>query len=484
MKLKIGSYARLSYDRNGEELGVARQHDDNARIADLRGWVIQNTYTDNDLSAYQKKVVRPSFERMLQDLEAGVIDGIVAYDLDRLWRQPRDLERVIDLYDDKPRPFATAQGDYDLSNSDGRTMARIMAAMANKSSADTSRRIKRKILEQAQNGKPRWSKRPYGWNSDGSLHETESVIVRRMIDRFLGGGSYRSIVADLDANDCRTCAGKPWGNSAVKRLMVNPRLAAIRVHDGVEYPGNWEPLVTPEEWEALKSESKARSIRMVGKPTNRRYLLTGLLICSRCRHSLNGMTKRDEGGAGGKLALRRTYQCASPNHYIRRRLDACAGMCIGAQPLEHVVREAVLFRLESEELEELMIRGEKNTVTMDAFAEQKRLFRRRDALVDDYADGTLSKDDFRRAVARVDARLNEIDKQLEATRINRFDPQLKVGEALRDAWASRSDEWKRDLLDVLIDEIVIHPCTTRPVYEADGKKFRFSPERVEIKWKV
>jgi site-specific DNA recombinase len=119
-------------------LGVGRQQADTRKLVDLRGWTLAEIYLDNDVSAYQPKVIRPDFERMLADLEAGVIQGIAVYDLDRLARQPADLERIISIYDRKPLVFATVQGDIDLSTPDGRTMARVMVAFANKASMDTA----------------------------------------------------------------------------------------------------------------------------------------------------------------------------------------------------------------------------------------------------------------------------------------------------------------------------------------------------------
>ncbi|MET8767674.1 recombinase family protein [Streptomyces sp. NPDC004658] len=69
---------------------------------------------------------RDDLELMLKDLRAGLIDGIVAYDLDRLARQPRDLERLIEIYDERPRlEFATVTNDINIGTPDGRTMARI-----------------------------------------------------------------------------------------------------------------------------------------------------------------------------------------------------------------------------------------------------------------------------------------------------------------------------------------------------------------------
>ncbi|HEX3196276.1 MAG TPA: recombinase family protein [Propionibacteriaceae bacterium] len=55
--------------------------------------------TRTGVSAYRRRVVRPGFEQLLTDLASGLIDGICVWDSDRLARQPRDLERLIDLYE-------------------------------------------------------------------------------------------------------------------------------------------------------------------------------------------------------------------------------------------------------------------------------------------------------------------------------------------------------------------------------------------------
>ena len=92
---------------------------------------------------------------MLEDYEDGGIDGVIFYDLDRLARQPRDLEDLIDLAEYYKRPVETVTGQLDLRTSNGRAMARVLVAMANKSSEDTSRRVARAQLQEAQQGKSR-----------------------------------------------------------------------------------------------------------------------------------------------------------------------------------------------------------------------------------------------------------------------------------------------------------------------------------------
>lgn len=167
MVRKVGIYTRISRDDEGDAMGVARQRQDCERLVDLRCWQAVKVYEDNDVSAFKRNVVRDEFELMLEDLRSGLIQGIVAYDLDRLARQPRDLERLIEIYDERPKAgFATVTNDVNLATPDGRTMARIMVAFANKSSHDASRRIKRKHLELAQQGRDSGGPAPYGWRKD------------------------------------------------------------------------------------------------------------------------------------------------------------------------------------------------------------------------------------------------------------------------------------------------------------------------------
>lgn len=81
--------------------------------------------------------------------------------------QPRDLGRLIEIFDERPRlEFATVTNDVNLGSADGRTMARITVPRANKSSHDTSRRIKRKHQELAQQGKANGGPARYGWQKD------------------------------------------------------------------------------------------------------------------------------------------------------------------------------------------------------------------------------------------------------------------------------------------------------------------------------
>ena len=90
--MALGLYKRLSvYD--GTSTSPERQEADGRNFADLHGEEVVKTYSDLDLSAYTG-VDRPAFEELLADAEAGVIDGILVWRLDRLTRNFDDLQRL------------------------------------------------------------------------------------------------------------------------------------------------------------------------------------------------------------------------------------------------------------------------------------------------------------------------------------------------------------------------------------------------------
>ncbi|GAA1940751.1 hypothetical protein GCM10009738_12580 [Kitasatospora viridis] len=152
-----GVYLRISSDRFGLEAGVDRQLEDAEDTRSRLRWgPFAKVYKENDTSAFKKRkitrsdgsvdwvVIRPEFRRLLADLAAGVIDGVIFYDLDRLVRQPRDLEDLIDIVEHTQRPVVGATGGrMNLINDSDRHMARLMCVMALKSSEDTARRVAR-----------------------------------------------------------------------------------------------------------------------------------------------------------------------------------------------------------------------------------------------------------------------------------------------------------------------------------------------------
>jgi site-specific DNA recombinase len=96
-------YARISSDPEGDRLGVTRQREDCEALAARKGWPVAEVYIDDDRSAYSGKP-RPEYRRLLDDIASRSVDALVVYNLDRLHRQPRELEAFFDITDAAGRP--------------------------------------------------------------------------------------------------------------------------------------------------------------------------------------------------------------------------------------------------------------------------------------------------------------------------------------------------------------------------------------------
>jgi len=113
---------------------------------------VVETYVDQSSSVGDKKK-RPAYLRMVQDYEVGLLDAIVVYDLDRLTRQPRELEDWIDRAESRGLLFVTANGNADLATDGGRMCARIKAAVARAEVERKGARQSRAHVQRARQGR-------------------------------------------------------------------------------------------------------------------------------------------------------------------------------------------------------------------------------------------------------------------------------------------------------------------------------------------
>ncbi|MEU1518821.1 recombinase family protein [Streptomyces sp. NPDC005811] len=259
--------------------------------------------------------------RLLTDLQSGVIDGVIAYDLDRLARQPRDLERLIDVFEERPElVFCTVTNDLDLSTSDGRTIARVMVAFANKASSDTGRRVARKHRELADSGKNGGGFPPFGWKSDRITVDPEQAeLITKAHDDLLAGTRLSTITADWQKKGIRTSrnTGKPITRVALKGILTNPRLAGFRAVKRLD--------AVTAVLEGVKAQYKSNNLS-----NNHKYLLSGIFRCPECgtRMLANMRSSWKEGSKGSRF----TYRCPAAKD------GGCGKVSRAGEPLDkHII---------------------------------------------------------------------------------------------------------------------------------------------------
>ena len=149
-------YCRISDDREGRGLGVARQEKDCRELAERLGWSVTQVFQDNDLSAYRGRR-RPGYNALLGAIKAREVDGLLIWHNDRLHRNQGELETFISLVDEARMPIQTVTaGTYDLTTPAGRMTARVIGATARYESEQKAERQKAKHRETTRQGRTIW----------------------------------------------------------------------------------------------------------------------------------------------------------------------------------------------------------------------------------------------------------------------------------------------------------------------------------------
>jgi site-specific DNA recombinase len=130
----------------------------------------------------------------------------MVWDLDRLARAPRDLEDAIEVVEHYGAEIRSATAsDIDLYTETGQMNARLLVLMANKSWADTARRVKRQKQQRLAEDRPPGARyRTFGYARDWSVNEGEAQVVREVFERVAGGESVNSVTRDLVARGVET----------------------------------------------------------------------------------------------------------------------------------------------------------------------------------------------------------------------------------------------------------------------------------------
>lgn len=294
-------YLRISLDPTGEQLAVQRQREDCLKIAAARGWqVIEPHYTDNSVSAWDKRKKRPGYDAMVAGYRDGKFDAIVVWDLDRLTRQPRQLEDWIDAAEERGLKLVTANGEADLSTDAGRLFARIKAGVARSESDRKAARQARALRQRAEAGNAPLGVRLTGYTTSGALAPadrcdvatrreiSETGLIREIFDRFHSGDSLKGIATWWKNSPYPTRHGRDPSPSSIRDILTNPRYAGRVIYNrhaakgtGPSAAATFPPLIGEAVFDAVQHKlADPRRRKQVG--TDRKHLGSGLYLCGVC----------------------------------------------------------------------------------------------------------------------------------------------------------------------------------------------------------
>lgn len=476
MTVTAAMYLRISADRAGQKLGVARQRADCEQLCAEKGWTPVE-YCDNDVSAASGKR-RPAYEKMLDAIRDGSIGAVVAWDLDRLHRRPIELERFMALADEHHLALATVSGDVDLSNPQGRLVARLKGNVAAHEVEQMRVRMRAAGRQRAERGLPKW-KRAFGYFSDThQLDPQTAPLVKQAYAAILAGSSLGDVARLFNDAGAYGLTGKPWTASTVSLFLRAPRNAGMRSYGGeIVGAGTWPPLVDEETWKAAQAVMDSPG-RKPGKKSVRKHLLTGMLTCGKCGNRMGAQwVMQPTGGQPGRLKAGETRRISGQvSHEITYACRGCRGNSVRAKHIEPMVYRLIAGTLEAPDAVDLLRAEQHDTAEAEALRiEKSTLLSRLDEIADERADGLLTGAQARRATDRITDKLAAIERrQHDAERVRVFDG-LPLGTP---EVAAAVDKLSPDRLRAVMD--VLMEVTVMPVGKG-GKEFK--PERVKVEWR-
>ena len=316
------------------------------------GWVcLPDRYDDGGFTG--GNMDRPALQRLMADIEAGKVDSIVVYKVDRLSRSLIDFSKIMEVFERRKVAFVSVTQQFNTGTSMGRLMLNVLLSFAQFEREMISERTRDKIAATRRKGKWTGGCPMLGYDvveKGGRLrvNEEEAARVRDIFELYLDRQSLLTTAAILEERAWRTkhwtstrgreMGGKPFEKNSLRRLLTN-RICLGKItykdelHDG-EHPAIVDAEIFDRAQQLLK-----RNGRTGGAHVKNRHgaLLKGLVRCVTCdcamapSHSVKHL-----GDNGSKIY--RYYCCTNAQ---KRGWHVCPTPSVPAPELERFVTEQV-----------------------------------------------------------------------------------------------------------------------------------------------
>jgi site-specific DNA recombinase len=255
------------------------------------GWTALTTrYDDGGYSGGTME--RPALQRLLTDIEAGRIDVVVVYKVDRLTRALSDFSKLVEVFDRRDVSFVSITQQFNTTTSMGRLTLNILLSFAQFERELIGERVRDKIAASKKKGMWMGGTVPLGYLArDRKLvvNDGEARIVVDIFQRYLKLKSVRALAEDLAAAGIRSkrrCHpdGTEYGNERLSRgalylMLQNRTYRGEATHKGNAYPGEHSAIVEKPLWDSVQAIlAENRVARASGANTKQPSLLTGMVF--------------------------------------------------------------------------------------------------------------------------------------------------------------------------------------------------------------
>jgi site-specific DNA recombinase len=301
-RLRCGIYTRKSTEEGLEQefnsLDAQREAAEAFILSQRReGWVaLPEPYDDGGFTG--ANMDRPALTRLLHAVEAGELDCVVVYKVDRLSRSLLDFTRMLSVLEKHKVSFVAVTQQFNTSTSLGRLTLNILLSFAQFERELIGERTRDKMLAARRKGKWVGGCPVLGYDVDPGggrlvVNEEEAERVRAIFALFEEHGSVLPALAEIERRGWKLKSwtrksgqfrpGGPFALNSLRRLLTNILYTGAIRHKGQSYPGEHAAILAPGTWERVQNLITHPASFARGRLRNRHLaLLSGLLYCESC----------------------------------------------------------------------------------------------------------------------------------------------------------------------------------------------------------
>ena len=248
---------------------------------------------------------RPALQKLLNDIQAGQIDVVVVYKIDRLTRSLTDFAKLVDIFDAKSVSFVAITQQFNTTTSMGRLTLNVLLSFAQFERELASERVRDKIAASRKKGKWTGGSVPLGYDVKDKklvINAVETKTVRMIFSRYLAQKSFQKLVDELNEKGVltkkrqvagRTLGGIPFTYGPLAYLLKNRTYLGQTHYKDQWFAGEHEAIIPRGIFEQVQQLLKANTAGRIGRRHESGALLTGLLFDDRGnRMSPSFTTKR------------------------------------------------------------------------------------------------------------------------------------------------------------------------------------------------
>ena len=243
------------------------------------GWrSVRTHYDDGGLSGATME--RPALQRLMADIDKGLVDAVVVYKVDRLTRSLADFAKMVEVFDARGVSFVAVTQQFNTTTSMGRLTLNVLLSFAQFEREVTGERIRDKIAASKRKGIWMGGLVPLGYEvRDRQLviNEAEAATVRHIFTRYCELGSVRLLKEELDRNGVRSkirvskdgveSGGQAFSRGALYTLLRNPIYVGEIRHKGVCHPGQHAPIINRAMWDKVAKLLRRAQHRLRSRET-------------------------------------------------------------------------------------------------------------------------------------------------------------------------------------------------------------------------